>query len=303
MSGERPRIAFIGLGRMGEPMAECLLRAGYHVTGQDAVPGRAAAFAVRTGAEAVATPADAIAAADAIITMLPSSKEVAQVIEQSLHAFQDGQLLLEMSSGAPATTRHLGTLVSPRGVAMIDAPVSGGVSRAKDGTLAIMAGGEDQDLDRATPILQAMSTTIHRVGGLGAGQAMKALNNLVSAAGFLAGIEALLIGQRFGLDPARMVDVLNASTGMTNSSQKKFKQFVLSRRFDSGFGLDLMLKDLGIAVDLARQTDTAVPLSSHTRELAAAAVAQLGHGRDHTEFARLSELLAGTELKARENLP
>ncbi len=296
MADPLPRIAFIGLGRMGEPMAECLLRAGFPVIGQDAVPGRAAAFAARTGAVAVDTPAEAVREAHAIITMLPSSHEVAQVVEASMPAFYAGQLLLEMSSGAPDVTKSLGEKLAPLGVAMIDAPVSGGVSRAVDGTLAIMAGGTDENLNRATPIMQAMSTTIHRVGGLGAGQAMKALNNLVSAAGFLAGIEALLVGQRFGLDPARMVDVLNASTGMTNSSQKKFKQFVLSRKFDSGFGLDLMLKDLTIALDLARATNTPAPFSGQCRELAAASVAQLGHGRDHTEFARISELLAGDEL-------
>ena len=301
MSEALPRIAFIGLGRMGEPMAECLLRAGFPVIGQDAVPGRAAALAARTGAVGVETAAEAIAQAHAVITMLPTSKEVEQVITASLAAFNPGQLVLEMSSGAPAATREIGVKLEAIGVAMIDAPVSGGVSRAKDGTLAIMAGGTDANLDRATPIMQAMSTAIHRVGPLGAGQAMKALNNMVSAAGFLAGIEALIIGQRFGLDPERMVDVLNASTGMTNSSQKKFKQFVLSRKFDSGFGLDLMLKDLGIATELARQTETPVPLSSATRELAAAAVAQLGKGRDHTEFARLSESLASTELNGKNS--
>jgi 3-hydroxyisobutyrate dehydrogenase len=291
-----PLIGFIGLGRMGEPMAECLIRAGYRVIGQDAVPGRAAEFAARTGAMSAQSAAQAIEQADAVITMLPSSREVAAVIEGALPAFKPGQIVLEMSSGAPDITKSLGEKLAERDVAMIDAPVSGGVSRAKDGTLAIMAGGSDADLDRATPILQAMSTTIHRIGGLGAGQAMKALNNLVSAAGFLAGIEALLVGQRFGLDPERMVDVLNASTGMTNSSQKKFKQFVLSRKFDSGFGLDLMLKDLTIALDLAQATATPAPFSAHCRELAAASVAFLGRGRDHTEFARISEILAGSEL-------
>jgi 3-hydroxyisobutyrate dehydrogenase len=301
MSESLPRIGFIGLGRMGEPMAECLIRAGFSVIGQDAVPGRAAEFAARTGASAAETPFEAVANAHAIITMLPSSREVATVIEAALPAFYPGQLVLEMSSGAPDVTKTLGEKLRALGVAMIDAPVSGGVSRARDGTLAIMAGGSDEDLDRAEPILRATGTTIHRVGGLGAGQAMKALNNLVSAAGFLAGIEVLLVGQRFGLDPERMVDVLNASTGMTNSSLKKFKQFVLSRKFDSGFGLDLMLKDLTIALDLARQTDTPAPFSAQCRELAAASVAQLGKGRDHTEFARVSEILAGCELHGKDS--
>jgi 3-hydroxyisobutyrate dehydrogenase len=135
-----------------------------------------------------------------------------------------------------------------------------------------------------------------RTGAVGSGQAMKALNNLVSAGGFLIGIEALLIGSRFGLDPAVMVDVLNAATGMNNSSQKKFKQFVLSRSFASGFSLDLLVKDLSIAMQVGRETGTAAPFAALCRELAAAAATMLGPGADHTEFAKLSERLAGSEL-------
>lgn len=141
-----------------------------------------------------------------------------------------------------------------------------------------------------------MGTTIHRVGGVGAGQAMKALNNLVSAGGFLIGVEALLIGQRFGLDAAKMVDVLNASTGMNNSTQRKFKQFVLSRSFDAGFGLDLMVKDLSIALEVGRDGATPTPFAALCREMWAAAAAMLGPGQDHTAAARLSERLAGQEL-------
>jgi 3-hydroxyisobutyrate dehydrogenase len=127
---------------------------------------------------------------------------------------------------------------------------------------------------------------------------MKALNNLVSAGGFLIGIEALLIGQRFGLDPGMMTDVLNASTGMNNATQKKFRQFVLSRRFDSGFSLDLMVKDLSIALDVARESGAAAPFAALCRELWASAAASLGPGQDHTAMARLSEQLAGTVLEA-----
>ncbi len=125
---------------------------------------------------------------------------------------------------------------------------------------------------------------------------MKALNNLVSAGGFLIGVEALLIGQQFGLAPAVMVDVLNAATGMNNSTQKKFTQYVLSRRFDSGFGLDLMVKDLSIALEVARDTQTPVPFAALCRELWSSAAAVLGPGQDHTAAARFSERLAGAEL-------
>jgi 3-hydroxyisobutyrate dehydrogenase len=125
---------------------------------------------------------------------------------------------------------------------------------------------------------------------------MKALNNLVSAGGFLIGIEALLMGQKFGLDTALMVDVLNASSGMTNSSQRKFKQFVLSRRFDSGFGLDLMVKDIGIALELGRDGCVPVPFSALCRELWLAAATTLGPGEDHTAVAKFSESMAGSAL-------
>jgi 3-hydroxyisobutyrate dehydrogenase len=141
-----------------------------------------------------------------------------------------------------------------------------------------------------------MGTSVHHCGGVGAGQAMKALNNLVSAGGFLIGIEALLIGQKFGLDPALMVDVLNASSGMNNSTQKKFRQFVLSRRFDSGFGLDLMVKDLSIALEVGRDTQTPTPFAALCREMWSSAASMLGPDQDHTAAARLSETLGGAEL-------
>jgi 3-hydroxyisobutyrate dehydrogenase len=173
----------------------------------------------------------------------------------------------------------------------------GTLFKTKTGELSIMVGGTEADIARAMPVLKAMGTTITRCGDVGAGQAMKALNNLVSAGGFLIGIEALLVGKRFGLDPELMVDVLNASTGMTNSSQKKFKQFVLSRSFDSGFSLDLLVKDLSIALGVGRETATPTPFSALCRDLVAGAQALLGPGQDHTALAKLSERLAGDELK------
>jgi 3-hydroxyisobutyrate dehydrogenase len=174
--------------------------------------------------------------------------------------------------------------------------VSGGVARAETGTLAIMAGGDAAAIDRAEPVLRAMGSSVLRTGAVGSAHAMKALNNLVSAGGFLIGIEALLIGQKFGLDPAVMTDVLNAATGRNNSTEKKFRQFVLSRSFDSGFALDLMVKDLSIALEVARETGTAAPFAALCRELWAAAGATLGPGQDHTAMAQLSERLAGTVL-------
>jgi 3-hydroxyisobutyrate dehydrogenase len=290
------RVAFAGLGAMGWPMASRLVGAGFAVVGVDAQPGRAAGFAAEVGGVAVAEPAEAARDAAVVITMLPTSVQVEAVLDAMRPALSPGTLVVDMTSGQPAVTRRLAEALAPLGVTLVDAPVSGGVPRARDGTLAIMAGGDDAALDRAEPVLRAMGTTIHRVGGAGAGQAMKALNNLVSAGGFLIGVEALLIGSRFGLDPAVMVDVLNASTGMNNSTQRKFKQFVLSRSFDAGFGLDLMVKDLGIALEVGRDTATPAPFAALCREMWAAAAAMLGPGQDHTAVAKLSERLAGQEL-------
>ena len=179
---------------------------------------------------------------------------------------------------------------------MIDAPVSGGVPRANTGELAIMVGGDPAIVDSVLSVLQAMGTSVLRTGAVGSGQAMKALNNLVSAGGFLIGIEALLIGQRFGLDPAVMVDVLNAATGMNNSTQKKFKQFVLSRTFDAGFTMGLLAKDLSIALQVARETATPAPFSALTKEMVAAALSMFGSDADHTEMAKLCERLTGGQL-------
>lgn len=290
------RVAFLGIGNMGWPMAANLVKAGFDLTVADVVPGRAAAFAAETGAKAAATPAEAAAGADCVITIVPTSKQVEEAVQAALPSIARGALVIDMTSGQPGRTRQIARMLAGHGVAMIDCPVSGGVPRARTGQLAIMAGGEDAELDRAEPVLKAMGSSIHRCGPIGAGQAMKALNNLVSAGGYLIGIEALLIGQRFGLDPAKMVDVLNASTGMNNSTQKKFKEYVLSRRFDAGFGLDLMVKDLSIALEVGRETATPTPFAALCREMWAAAAAMLGPGADHTAVAKLSEQMSGTVL-------
>jgi 3-hydroxyisobutyrate dehydrogenase len=289
------QVGFVGIGNMGWPMAANLVRAGFGLAAADAAPGRAAAFAAETGGRAAGT-AEAADGADALVTMLPTSAQVAEVIGEAERVLAPGSLVIEMSSGVPAATRALAARLAERGVGLIDCPVSGGVARAGAGELAIMAGGDEEQLRRAEPVLAAMSTSVHRCGGVGAGQAMKALNNLVSAGGFLIGVEALLIGHGFGLDPAVMVDVLNSATGMNNSTQKKFKQYVLSRRFDSGFGLDLMVKDLSIALEIGRDAGAATPFAALCRELWSGAASVLGPGQDHTALARFSETLAGEEL-------
>jgi 3-hydroxyisobutyrate dehydrogenase len=296
MSGPVKRVGFIGIGNMGWPMAANLVKAGFDVAVCDAMADRAARFHDEVGGAACADPASVVVGADAIVTILPTSKHVSQVVAEFKGQLSPGAVVVEMSSGVPGVTRALAAELGLVGAVMVDCPVSGGVPRARTGELAILAGGDAAAIDRVEPLLKAMGTSIHRCGAVGAGQAMKALNNLVSGAGFLIGIEALLIGQRFGLDTALMVDVLNASTGMNNSTQKKFKQFVLSRRFDSGFGLDLMVKDLTIALEVGRDTNTATPFAALCREMWASAATLLGPGQDHTALAQLSETLNGTAL-------
>jgi 3-hydroxyisobutyrate dehydrogenase len=293
-------VGFVGVGNMGWPMAANLVKGGFAVAVADARREAADNFVQQVGGRRAESLAQLAAAADVVVTTLPTSAQVASVLAEGddhvLAGLRPGAIVIDMTSGQPAVTQALAAKVAAAGGVLLDAPVSGGVSRARTGELAIMVGGPEDAIERARPVLAAMGTTITRCGDVGAGQAMKALNNLVSAGGFLIGIEALLIGQRFGLDPGLMTDVINASTGMNNSTQKKFRQFVLSRGFDSGFSLELMVKDLSIALELARGGAVPAPFAAQCRELWAAASTLLGPGQDHTAVAKLPEALAGMEL-------
>ena len=297
---DKPSVGFVGVGNMGWPMAACLVKAGFTVHVNDSRREVANNFVQQVGGDAPDTLRQLGAASGVVITMLPTSVIVEQVLmggdDNLVAAMKPGTVVIEMSSGVPSVTQLLAERVMELGGQLIDAPVSGGVPRAKTGELAIMVGGDSAIIDSVMPVLSAMGTTVLRTGAVGSGQAMKALNNLVSSGGFLIGIEALLIGQRFGLDPAVMVDVLNAATGMNNSTQKKFKQFVLSRKFNAGFTMGLMAKDLSIALQVARETGTPSPLSALTKEMVAAAQAMFGSDADHTEMAKLCERLADTQL-------
>jgi 3-hydroxyisobutyrate dehydrogenase len=295
----KPTIGFVGVGSMGWPMAALLHKAGYPLQIVDASSERAQAFAKELGGTVAASNRSLAAASDIIITILPTSAIVQAVLEGTngvLAGLRKDAVVIEMSSGVPTITRSLSEQVAAAGAHMVDAPVSGGVPRAKTGELAIMFGGSEAILERVRPVLSCMGTSITRTGDVGSAHAMKALNNLVSAGGFLIGVEALMIGKRFGLDPSAMVDVLNSSTGMNNSTQKKFKQFVLSGQYNAGFGLDLMVKDLSIALEIGRDTNTPTPFSALCREMWASCAAMLGPGQDHTAIAKLTETLAGDTL-------
>jgi 3-hydroxyisobutyrate dehydrogenase len=292
-------VGFIGIGNMGWPMAACLVKAGFTVNVKDSRKEIADNFVQQVGGFAPDSLRQLAETSDVIVTMLPTSVIVEHVLtsgdDNVFAGLKPGTIIIEMSSGVPLVTQRLAEQVASLGAVLIDGPVSGGVPRAKTGQLAIMVGGDDAAIEKARPVLEAMGSIL-KTGGVGSGQAMKALNNLVSAGGFLIGIEALLIGQRFGLDPSVMTDVLNAATGMNNSTQKKFKQYVLSRKFDAGFTMGLLAKDLSIALQVARDTSTAAPLSALVREFIVSAEAKFGPGSDHTEMARLCEMLAGSEL-------
>lgn len=297
---DKPTVGFVGVGNMGWPMAACLVRAGFPVLVKDSRQEVANNFVQQIGGTAPDSMRQLAEASDVVITMLPTSVIVAAVLgngdDNVFAGMKPGTIVIEMSSGIPSMTQELAEKVTALGGHMIDAPVSGGVPRARTGELAIMVGGDAAVIDRALPVLSAMGSNVLRTGGIGSGQAMKALNNLVSAGGFLIGIEALLIGQRFGLDPAVMTDVLNAATGMNNSTQKKFKQYVLSRKFDAGFTMGLLAKDLSIALQVGRETATATPFSALCKEMVLAAQSMFGDDADHTEVAKLCETLVGTKL-------
>jgi len=295
-------VGFVGVGNMGWPMAACLVKAGFTVAVNDSRREVANNFVQQVGGSAPDSLRQLAETSEVIVTMLPTSVIVERVLatgDDNLFAgMKPGTIIIEMSSGVPSVTQRLAEQVAALGAMLIDAPVSGGVPRAKTGQLAIMVGGDAATIDKAMPVLSAMGASVLKTGAVGSGQAMKALNNMVSTGGFLIGIEALLIGKRFGLDPAVMTDVLNAATGMNNSTQKKFKQFVLSRTFDAGFTMGLLAKDLSIAMQVGRETATAAPLSALVNEMIVSAQSRFGPDADHTEMARLCELLAGSELGA-----
>ena len=281
-----PAAGFIGLGQMGLPMSRRLIEAGVAVRGFDLSAAARDGFASQ-GGQSCASAAEAARGQNVLITMLPTGAHVrAVLLEEAAAALAPGALVIDMSSSAPLGTRALGEDLAARGIALIDAPVSGGVRRAITGQLAIMAGGATSDIARARPLLQAMGSTVFETGALGSGHAMKALNNYVSAAGLAAACEAVLVGERFGLDPDVIVDVLNASTGRNNSTEVKLKPFVLSGSYASGFSVALMAKDLRTAADLAAALGEPARVLAGTAALWEQAVRVLGPSADHTAIHR-----------------
>lgn len=286
--GASSPVAFIGLGMMGLPMAMRLHEAGIALRVCDASETARDAFA-KCGIPAFKTPCEAATGAAVVITMLPNSavvREVALGENGIAKTLAQGSLIIDMSSSAPQETRALAAELKQHGLDLIDAPVSGGVVRARNGSLAIMVGGDPQQVDRARPLLTHLGSSIIPVGDVGCGHAAKALNNYVSAAGLSAACEALAVAQAFGLDPSVLVDVLNQSTGKNNSTEIKLKPFILSGSFSSGFSMALMAKDLSTAAQLAESLPVTAKGISDAALLWNAASARLGSGADHTEIYR-----------------
>jgi 3-hydroxyisobutyrate dehydrogenase len=235
------------------------------------------------------SPAEVVKGAALVITMLPNGKIVREAVlgQGGLAAsMAPGTVLADMSTSYPLETTALANDLTGTGIDLIDAPVSGGVSRARLGTLTIMAGGEAAVIDRVGPALGAMGT-VYRTGALGSGHAMKVLNNYLSASGLAAACEAVLIGKRFGLDPDVMADVFNVSTGRNNATEVKLKQQINNEHYASGFTMGLMAKDLSLAAALAGDMAVEVPGLAACAGLYARAVQALGGAADHTEVMRV----------------
>ncbi|HXM83595.1 MAG TPA: NAD(P)-dependent oxidoreductase [Burkholderiales bacterium] len=266
-------VAFIGLGRMGQPMAANLAKEGFAVRSFDL-----------NGTGTCSSAQEAAAGAEVLITMLPDGDVVREAVLDALPALAPGTVVVDMSSSDPAATRALGTALAARGIELIDAPVSGAVPKAIEGTLTIMAGGDAATLKRITPLLQKMGDRIFHVGPLGAGHAVKALNNYLGAAGTLAGFEALLVARAYGLDPKPMLEAINASTGRNGTTERKIPQQVLTGAFASGFKLALMAKDIGIAARLARDLGVDAPYLREALKLWRDAQRRLPADADHTQI-------------------
>lgn len=281
-------ITMIGLGQMGMPMSRRLIAAGFTVRGADpAEPARAALAAA--GGHPFASAREAAQGASVVITMLPTGKVVREVLlgaADVARSLPKSTLIVDMSSSAPTDTTSLAEDLKSLGLTLLDAPVSGGVKRAVDGSLAIMAGGPAEAVERVKPVLAAMGKSIFPTGQVGSGHAMKCLNNYVSAAGLIASCEALLVGRTFGLAPETIVDVLNVSTGRNNATEVKLKPFIITETFNSGFSFALMAKDLRIAADLAKHLGLSVPQIATIANLWEQAKGRLSADADHTEIYR-----------------
>lgn len=277
-------------------MVKRLSAAGFDILIHDIDPARTLALVDLPGVAQAKTLRE-FGGVELAICMLPSSAEVEGVVAGATGLFWSlpkGSLIVDMGSSEPQRTVALAAMARERELDLVDAPVSGGVVKARTGELTIMFGGEAELLARCLPVLERLGVTIVHVGDVGCGHAMKALNNLLSATGLVAAAEVIEIGRRFGLDPRVMLQVINSSTGRNHATETKIAQFVLSGTFASGFALRLMAKDVSTAVDLGRDEDVAMPIAEACKAIWGQAAEALPADADHTQIASLLGAAART---------
>jgi 2-hydroxy-3-oxopropionate reductase len=283
-------IGFIGLGVMGKPMARNLLTAGHELVVYSRGRGDVDELAAE-GAVAAAGPREVGERADVTITMLPDSPQVEEVLDEVLAAAAPGSIVIDMSTISPVVTRALAARAGERQVGYVDAPVSGGDVGAREGTLSIMAGGSEEDFDRARPLLEALGKTIVHVGPVGAGQVVKACNQVVVALTIEAVSEALVLGSKAGVDPATIIQVLSGGLAANRVMEVRGHNF-LEHDFEPGFRIDLHHKDLGIALATAREYGVALPATAAASEMLQALRTRGLGDRDHSALLTLIEDLA-----------
>ncbi len=296
------KVGFIGVGNMGNPMAGHLVKAGFDVTVFDIRTETMQAFVTEHGGKAAASLAEIGRGADAVITMLPNDKVVRKAIlgdggEGAAAALAQGAVVIDMSTSDPVGARALADALAPRGIAVVDAPVMGGVAFAKSATLEIMAGGDAALIERCRPLFSVLGPNLILSGGIGTAHALKALANYINACSLINAIEAMTIGKKFGLDPNLMAEALvPMCTGRNHPIVKKVIPQVLTRKFGTGMAMGFIAKDLKIATDMAHAIGAAAPLAEKVAELWNAAVEELGYDLDQTEVVRYWEQASGVTL-------
>ena len=292
------KVAFLGLGAIGAPMARHLAP-HYTLSVWNRTASRATDFARENNARAATSPADAVRGAAIAITCLPTSREVESLLDGEdgmLGAFDRGATLVDCTSGDPATSRRIAARLAERGVGFVDAPVSGGVSGAVKGILTIMCGGDEATMARARPILEAFGEKIVLCGPVGAGHAVKAINQAMLGVHIWSLAEGLVALEKAGVSTATALEVINASSGRSNTSMNLFPERVMTRAFPRTFRLALMDKDVRIAADFAREHGVPSPLLQLVSELLREARRELGEEADHVETVRVLETWAGVKL-------
>lgn len=294
----RPRTAFLGLGAIGAPIARHVADVS-DLTVWNRTPERAQRFALHAPVRVASTPAQAAEGVDVLFACLPTSAEVESVLfaeQGAAHVLRPGTVVVDCTSGDPAGSRRIAERLAAQQVAFIDAPVSGGTSGAEAGTLTVMVGGDTAVLERVRPLVDSFAGKIVHCGPVGAGDAVKAVNNALLAVHIWATGEGLAALSKLGVDPAVALDVINASSGRSNTSMNLFPERVLTRAFPRTFRLALLDKDTRIATQIAHETRTPAELLDLTSRLLAEARAEQGEEADHVEAVKTIEKRAGTTI-------